>query len=99
MKKLLPFLLVFISYSSLAQVNEPLKLYDIDTKIESRSISFENRTGEPGEGGKALQASGFTGMTRNIQVLNAHWENSWALPTPSQHHTNLQYIPLERVVP
>jgi len=29
------------------------KLYDLGTGLDSRSISFENRTGEPGQGGKA----------------------------------------------
>ena len=34
-----------------AQTNQ---IYDLNTSLESRSISFENPTGEPGEGGKAV---------------------------------------------
>jgi hypothetical protein len=36
-----------------AQVNEYDNLYNIDTGLESRSISFENPTGEKGQGGKS----------------------------------------------
>lgn len=38
---------------SLCQVPTQSNLYDLGTGTISRSISFENRTGEPGEGGKA----------------------------------------------
>ncbi len=55
MKKVLfVFLLITLIYSGVfAQINPDRKLYNVDTPIESRSISFENPTGEPGEGGKA----------------------------------------------
>ncbi|MEN8137620.1 MAG: glycoside hydrolase family 172 protein [Bacteroidota bacterium] len=35
-----------------AQVNVSNELYNLNTALQSRSISFENPTGEPGEGGK-----------------------------------------------
>jgi len=41
----------------MAQVNG-IALFDLDTEVQSRSISFENPTGEPGEGGKAVSKIG-----------------------------------------
>lgn len=37
---------------------QPYELYNLDSPLESRSISFENPTGEPGEGGKAASELG-----------------------------------------
>ncbi|PHN03469.1 glycoside hydrolase family 172 protein [Flavilitoribacter nigricans] len=41
-----------------AQIREGLELYKVNTPIESRSVSFENPTGEPGAGGKAVGETG-----------------------------------------
>jgi hypothetical protein len=45
-----------------ARAEQPLDLihqpYQLDTGLVSRSISFENPTGEPGEGGKAISPLG-----------------------------------------
>jgi hypothetical protein len=38
-------------FSGYAQPQEP---YNLSAKLDSRSISFENPTGEPGSGGKAI---------------------------------------------
>ena len=43
---------LFQSCSS-EQSNSGGQLYDLGTGLESRSISFENPTGEPGQGGQA----------------------------------------------
>lgn len=49
------FLILFIGLCTIApaQNNTTLDLYNLNTKMESRSICFENPTGEPGQGGKA----------------------------------------------
>ena len=45
--------ITLISFSLLAQNETNSELYRLNTGIKSRSISFENPTGEPGMGGKA----------------------------------------------
>jgi hypothetical protein len=52
--------LLFMSliYFVFSQSNEPVELYNLNTQLESRSISFENPTGEPGAGGKAASEIG-----------------------------------------
>lgn len=52
MKRYLLFILILIAKSvAYSQTNE---LFDLNNQLESRSISFENSTGEPGSGGKAV---------------------------------------------
>ncbi|MEN8188075.1 MAG: hypothetical protein ABFR05_13195, partial [Bacteroidota bacterium] len=41
-----------------AQINVSNELYNLNTNLQSRSISFENPTGEPGKGGKAASELG-----------------------------------------
>ncbi|MBD3290092.1 DUF2961 domain-containing protein [candidate division KSB1 bacterium] len=54
-KGLFAFLtIVFFNSGTFAQTNQTLKIYDINTPVESRSVSAENPTGEPGSGGKAV---------------------------------------------
>ncbi|MEN8227719.1 MAG: glycoside hydrolase family 172 protein [Bacteroidota bacterium] len=43
-----------------AQIDRVDELYNVNTTLESRSISFENTTGAPGEGGKAASELGAT---------------------------------------
>ncbi|MEN8123093.1 MAG: glycoside hydrolase family 172 protein [Bacteroidota bacterium] len=60
MKKSLILLLLISVFSMLinAQVNSINNLFDLSSNLQSRSISFENPTGEPGEGGKAASEIG-----------------------------------------
>jgi hypothetical protein len=52
------FLLIFACVSCHQEVNVTAKPYLLDTGLVSRSISFENPTGAPGEGGKAASRLG-----------------------------------------
>lgn len=53
MKKFLVLIYVLsITHIGYAQLHN--ELFDLNTQLESRSISFENPTGEPGSGGKAV---------------------------------------------
>ncbi len=59
MKRLYLFIsLAFTAIFASAQIMPRNELYDLNTKVESRSISFENPTGAPGEGGKAASELG-----------------------------------------
>ncbi len=59
MKKLLLYCLLSASLLCLdAPVVAQHVLFDLGTGMKSRSISFENPTGEPGEGGKAASVLG-----------------------------------------
>jgi len=60
MNKTLLFILFFIGFCPFAftQPDNIDELYNLNTHLESRSISFENPTGEPGEGGKAASEIG-----------------------------------------
>ncbi len=51
-------LLSFVFLSVKTQVTVPNEIFNLDVQVESRSISFENPTGEPGEGGKAASELG-----------------------------------------
>lgn len=52
MKRVLVLILTLGAiFTSYAQTHE---LFNLNTQLESRSISFENTTGEPGSGGKAV---------------------------------------------
>lgn len=44
---------IFVTIEVNAQLLDSYDLYNLDTKLESRSISFENPTGEKGKGGMA----------------------------------------------
>jgi len=55
---ILYLLVIVFCTSGWAQLNTDNELYDINTGLQSRSISFENPTGEPGEGGKAASEIG-----------------------------------------
>ncbi len=55
---LISFVLIFIQSCTTEQSNSGGQLYDLGTDIQSRSISFENPTGEPGQGGKAASHLG-----------------------------------------
>lgn len=57
-KLALLFLFSGIFFIALPQVPISEDIYNLDVKLESRSISFENPTGEPGEGGKAASEIG-----------------------------------------
>ncbi|MGV8090724.1 MAG: glycoside hydrolase family 172 protein [Mangrovibacterium sp.] len=46
-------LIIWFNLGTFAQINRIEGLYDLNTELESRSISFENPTGEQGSGGKA----------------------------------------------
>lgn len=48
----------FLAWSGWAQTDLIQQPYDLDTRLESRSISFENPTGERGAGGKAASNLG-----------------------------------------
>lgn len=50
---LLSFLLVNFNISIKAQINSFHDLFELTTEIKSRSISFENPSGEKGQGGKS----------------------------------------------
>lgn len=73
MKKYLLFILLLIGFSSLAfsQINETLEYYNLNTQMESRSISFENPTGEPGNGGKAASKIGIGRKGAPNKVIEA----------------------------
>lgn len=60
MKTKLSLVLFLSGIFALATPQIPVSedLFNLDVKIESRSISFENPTGEPGEGGKAASELG-----------------------------------------
>ena len=75
MRKCQLFFLVFIGISSLtySQINE-VKLYDLNTNLKSRSISFENPTGEPGEGGKAPSGIGIGRKGAPRKLIKANEE-------------------------
>jgi hypothetical protein len=51
-------LITFMSLSILAQNPTSFELYELGTELKSRSISFENPTGEPGMGGQAASSLG-----------------------------------------
>jgi len=51
-------LVLLFSSCQFRQSEEPLALYHVDTYMKSRSISFENPTGEPGAGGQAASNLG-----------------------------------------
>ena len=55
---ILYLLVIVFCMSGRAQLNTDNELYNINTSVQSRSISFENPTGEPGEGGKAASELG-----------------------------------------
>lgn len=48
------FVLIIILGNIFAAYTQAQELYNLNTQLESRSVSFENATGEPGEGGKAV---------------------------------------------
>ena len=50
--------ILLLNACSTPQPPEGGRLYDLGTPMESRSISFENPTGEPGEGGKTASKLG-----------------------------------------
>ncbi len=50
------FLFSFLNVT--AQIQPQENLFDLNTKLESRSISFENPTGAPGQGGQAASNLG-----------------------------------------
>ncbi len=55
-KSLLAVLAIILLYSCMPQKSEQVsgkKLFELGAGVKSRSISFENPTGEPGNGGKA----------------------------------------------
>lgn len=55
------FLLLFFSawaVSAFSQTNPFENIYDVSSAVESRSISFENPTGAPGQGGQAASNLG-----------------------------------------
>jgi len=60
MKRTIVLYLLIIGFcqATRTQLNTNEELYNINTRIQSRSISFENPTGEPGEGGKAASELG-----------------------------------------
>lgn len=60
MKKITLLLPVFILafFVLEAQIQSQNELFDLNTKVQSRSISFENPTGAPGEGGQAASELG-----------------------------------------
>ncbi|MEN8249039.1 MAG: glycoside hydrolase family 172 protein [Bacteroidota bacterium] len=51
-------LIIGLDHVVYAQTIDIKELYDLNTQLESRSISFENPTGEPGNGGKAASEIG-----------------------------------------
>lgn len=55
--QLLILLFIGISTAALSQINEA-KLYNLNTNLESRAISFENPTGAPGAAGTAASEIG-----------------------------------------
>lgn len=60
MTKILCYTLLVLSLTA-SQLNGPSMqdaLYDLGTPVVSRSISFENPTGAPGQGGQAASALG-----------------------------------------
>ena len=57
MKNYILFIFLVSSQLLVSQVNNDA-IFDISTDIQSRSITFENPTGEPGEGGKAASEIG-----------------------------------------
>jgi len=57
MKQLLIVLFLALGTIVQAQVNTN-DLFNLNTKVESRSISYENRKGEPGQGGQAASNLG-----------------------------------------
>jgi hypothetical protein len=60
MKTKLILLILFSGIFMIAMPQVPVleDLFNLDVKLESRSISFENPTGEPGQGGKAASELG-----------------------------------------
>jgi hypothetical protein len=58
MKKILfaSSIITLLNFGIYAQTNVSTYLYDVNTNLESRSISFENPTGEPGSGGQAVNS-------------------------------------------
>lgn len=60
MKTKLILLILFSGIFMIAMPQVPVSedLFNLDVKLESRSISFENPTGEPGQGGKAASELG-----------------------------------------
>ena len=57
-KRLLPLLLFFMYSCMTEPPGSPDVPYDLGVPLKSRSISFENPTGEPGEGGKTASGLG-----------------------------------------
>jgi len=57
-KGIIALFLIGISQVTIAQIITSKELYNLNTTEQSRSISFENPTGEPGEGGKAASEIG-----------------------------------------
>jgi hypothetical protein len=60
-KSLYPFLIPAVAsvfFLSCQKFPSTLKLYDLNTCLESRSISFENPTGAPGQGGRVASSLG-----------------------------------------
>jgi len=70
MKKLINVIMLFfwVSFFVNAQIKRPGELFDLGTHLKSRSVSFENPTGEPGKGGMA--ASKDLGVGRKGAAAN-----------------------------
>ncbi|HBE43083.1 MAG TPA: hypothetical protein DDW27_18130 [Bacteroidales bacterium] len=63
-KNVFSLLIALLSLTVMAQNGSNYDLYDLSTGLKSRSISFENPSGEPGKGG--------TAASKDLRVSDVH---------------------------